>query len=131
MRRQLVGALFLSSVLAVAACGPGRAAAGSGASPDVIGNWELQELPDYNALEAIRRLRPNWLRTGTRPAIAAGGGSGYPRVHLNGVPLQDIRQLEDIRADEIREMRFVSGPDASTRWGTGYVNGVILVTTER
>ncbi len=132
MRRQLVvGLLLLSVVPLLAACGAGAAAGGSGRNPNVIGNWELQELPDYNAMEAIRRLRPIWLRSQVRPDIAAGGGSGFPMVHLDGVPLQDVYELESIRAGDIREMRFVSGPDASTRWGTGYSNGVILITTDR
>ena len=50
---------------------------------------------------------------------------------MNGVPLQDVDWLDDIDVSEIREMRFFSGPDASTRFGTGYVNGAILITLER
>jgi len=114
------------------ACYPGRATRGSGASPNLIGNWELQNLPDLTALEAIRRLRPNWLRAGSRPSIAVEtGGSRMPRVHLNGVPLQNLNELEQINAVDVREMRFLSGTDATTRFGTGYLNGAILVTLER
>lgn len=134
MRRQRPGVIAVSLFLFLGflgACYPGRANSGSGVSPDLIGNWELQELADYNALDAIRRLRPAWLRGGTRPAIAVGQTSTYPRVHLNGVPLQNIDELEEIDARDVREMRFLNGPDASTRYGTGYMNGAILITLER
>ena len=123
--------LFLILLPMTQACGAGSAASGSGRNPNMIGNWELQELSDQNVLDAIRQLRPAWLRARTRPSIAAGETAGYPRVHLNGVPLGDIRELETIRVDEVRELHYMSGPDASTRWGTDYTNGVILVTMER
>lgn len=131
MRSHRAALILPSLVLVLAACYPGRANSGSGGSPDLIGNWELQELADYNALDAIRRLRPAWLRGGTRPAIAVGQTSTYPRVHLNGVPLQNISELEQIDARDVREIRFLNGPDASTRFGTGYVNGAILIALER
>ncbi len=131
MRNPRAGLILLSLVLAINACYPGRAGSGPGANPDLIGNWELQELPDHNALEAIRRLRPNWLRTGSRPTVAMGESSTFPRIHLNGVPLGNIDELEQIDARDVREMRFLNGPDASTRFGTGYMNGAILVTLER
>ena len=131
MQRHQAGVILLCIVLLPGACYPGRATAGSGTSPDLIGNWELQELSDYTALDAIRRLRPAWLRVGSRPAVAVGRSSTQPRVHLNGVPLQSLEALEEIDASEVREMRFLNGPDASTRFGTGYMNGAILITLER
>lgn len=131
MQRHRAGVILLCIGLVPGACYPGRATGGSGTSPDLIGNWELQELADYNALDAIRRLRPAWLRGGTRPAVAVGRTTTQPRVHLNGVPLQSLEALEEIDASEVREMRFLNGPDASTRYGTGYVNGAILITLER
>ncbi len=119
MQRHHAVAILLGFVLFAGACYPGRASTGSGRSPDFIGNWELQELFDYTAFDAIRRLRPAWLSRGS------------PTVHLNGVPLSSFDQLEEVSATDVREMRFLNGPDASTRYGTGYVNGAILITLER
>ena len=135
MRYHRAGVTLFSLVLLLgllSACYPGRATSGSGTNPNLIGNWELQNLPDLTALEAIRRLRPNWLRAGSRPSIAVEtGGSSMPKVHLNGVPLQRLSELDQINAVDIREMRFLNGSDATTRFGTGYMNGAILVTMER
>ena len=119
MRSHRAALMPLCLVLILAACYPGRANSGSGGSPDLIGNWELQELSDYTAFDAIRRLRPAWL------------SRGNPTIHLNGVPLSSFDQLEEVSARDVREMRFLNGPDASTRYGTGYVNGAILITLER
>ncbi len=130
MRRPLVLFLLLATLPLFAACKSGQAASGSGRNPNVIGSWELDDLTEYNALEAVRLLRPNWLRTRVRPSVAAGNQSPYPVVHLDGVPLPNIQDLEQIRADDVVEMRYMSGPDASTRWGTGYANGAILVDTQ-
>lgn len=129
--RPLIVLLALSVLPTLAGCG-GGAASGSGADRNVIGHLELQEVPELNALEAIRRLRPAWLRVRNQPGgfSTQGGGSSHPKVHVDGVPIQDISQLQGISADEVREMRFVRGRDATTRWGTGYTNGVILVETE-
>ena len=119
MRHPRLGMTALAFVLFLGACYPGRANSGSGQNPDLIGNWERQELSAYTAVDAIRRLRPAWLSRGT------------PTVHLNGVPLSSFDQLEEISAVDVREMRFLNGPDASTRFGTGYMNGAILITLER
>jgi hypothetical protein len=132
MQRQLAHLLLFFVVCILAGCtsAAARAASGSGSNPYLIGNWELEEIPEYTVMDGIRRLRPAWLQASTRPGIAAGGGgSRYPRVHLDGVPLQDIQELENIRCADVRQMQFITGPDATTRWGTGYSNGVILITT--
>ena len=50
-----------------------------------------------------------------------------PAVFVDNIRYGDLEVLRDIPLIEIREIRFVSGPDATTRWGTGVVAGVIEV----
>jgi len=60
MRHHRVGVTLFSLVLFLgflSACYPGRATRGSGASPNLIGSWELENLPDLTALEAIPLCR--------------------------------------------------------------------------
>ena len=53
-----------------------------------------------------------------------------PEVVLDGVPLRaDIHALVGIQLNGVQEIRFLSALDATTRFGRGYVNGAILVTT--
>ncbi len=83
---------------------------------------ELSELSVSSAYEAVRRLRPAWLQ--------ARGRSGLPVVYRNNTRWGgDPRSLESIRIDDVTEMRFLSASDATTRYGTGFTGGVILVVT--
>ncbi len=83
---------------------------------------ELSGLSVSNAYEAVRRLRPAWLQ--------ARGRSGLPVVYRNNARWGgDPRSLESIQINVINEMRFLSASDATTRYGTGFTGGVILVAT--
>ena len=39
----------------------------------------------------------------------------------------DPRALDAILLEGVDELRFMSGPDATTRYGTGYPGGIIQV----
>ena len=38
-------------------------------------------------------------------------------------------RLRAFRGSDVQTIRFMEGRDATTRFGTGYVNGLIVVTT--
>lgn len=116
---------WLLTVVAVAACASSGASDGSPRyDPNLITAEELTERSDAidrSALEAIQRLRPQWMRrTGFRVDL--------PSVIMDNQPYQlDI--LESVRPEEIQSMRFLSATDATIRYGTGYTSGVIEVIT--
>ena len=83
---------------------------------------ELSELSVSTCYEAVRRLRPAWLQ--------ARGRSPLPVVFRNNARWGgDPRSLESIRINSVSEIRFLSASDATTRYGTGFTGGVILVVT--
>ena len=83
---------------------------------------ELSGLTVSSAYEAVRQLRPAWLQP--------RGRSGLPVVYRNNARWGNgPRSLESIRVDNIGEMRFMSASDATTRYGTGFTGGLILVET--
>ena len=83
---------------------------------------ELSGLTVSRAYEAARRLRPAWLQ--------ARGRSHLPVIYRDNARWgSDPRSLENIRIDAVRQMRFLSASDATTRYGTGFAGGVILVVT--
>ncbi len=91
-------------------------------SRNLITADELSELSVSSAYEAVRRLRPAWLQ--------ARGRSPLPVVYRNNSRWGgDPSSLESIRIDSVSEMRFLSASDATTRYGTGFTGGVILVMT--
>jgi hypothetical protein len=104
-------------------------------TPSLITNDEIEERAPtaQHAQEIIERLRPQWLRP-RRGAVSMSGMTTVPaiRVYLN-----DIRQqggtdvLRTILRDEVTELRFVNGVDASARYGVDHELGAILVRTRR
>jgi hypothetical protein len=89
---------------------------------NLITREELSELSVSTAYEAVRRLRPGWLQ--------GRGRSGLPVVYRNNSRWGgDPRSLESIQINAISEMRFLNARDATTRYGTGFSGGVILVVT--
>ena len=87
-------------------------------------------------LELVANLGVNGYTTGDLirdelPALP-GHAPGFVTllIGVNDV-VQDIEMLRGIRASEIVEMSYISASDATTRFGTGYVNGLINVVTAR
>jgi hypothetical protein len=134
MRRAEMRTVFLAALVLCVL--PTACATGSGSeqttrrSRDVITFEELASQPSLSAYEAIQRLRPAWLQS--RGPMSGGGATrSYPNVMLDGVMLGDINTLRDLRTDDVLEFRFISARDATTRFGTGYMAGVIEVVTRR
>lgn len=119
--RALVMVAALS--ITVAGCASAGGSGGSRMSNDRITQEELTELQQLDALQVVQRLRPSWLRR---------RGGSYPRVVLNGVPLDGgTEALRGFRVGEIRDMEYLDPGDATLRLGTGYPAGAILVNTGR
>jgi len=99
-------------------------------NPDVITAEEIATRTDIQtAYDAVRRLRGAMLRT--RPGGSLLRGSDPIWVYVDNVKAGDLNALEDILASRVYEIRKFSASDATTRFGTGHTNGVILVTTIR
>jgi hypothetical protein len=105
-------------------------ALGGGPPPDPrnrITHEELRDLAAANALEVVQGLRSHWLR-GRSSSFRSGGGMTLPEVFVNHQHYGPLESLRQVRTESIQEMEFISAPDATTRFGTGYIGGVILVT---
>jgi len=76
------------------------------------------------ANQAVRTLRPGWLR-----ARAASGfqGGGQVWVYRDGMRFGGLDRLSTINTVEIDSIRYLDGITASQRWGLGHENGVIHV----
>jgi len=84
---------------------------------------ELAPLQQLDVYQAVQRLRPNWLRT---------RGNTPPQVMVDGArQAGGLEVLRSYRAQDVSELRFISGTDATTRFGTGYDGGAIMITSRR
>lgn len=120
----------LVSTLAVGGCastGSSGDGSGSGGSPDHITSEELRNLDveDLNAWQLVQRLRPNWLRARGQTFR----GDTDARVVVDGMDYGELESLRNLNVVDIEEMRYLSSSDATTRFGTGYPGGAILVST--
>ena len=128
-------ALFCVIAVLLVACGGGGN--GTASQPtttsrtvrgpaDLITEQEINAGPNYgNALEVVRNLRPEMLRP--RP----GAGSQDVRLYIDNVRMNDMSGLSTVPANRIKEIRFLSARDATTRFGTDHAGGAILLTSKQ
>ena len=126
---------ILPIVLAVAAC---ASSSQSGQPPtpldrpwvqssrQVIAAKEIVAARALTAYDLIVRLRPEYLRTGSRDASRP---PFQPVIYINGLVAGDISALRQISADMVVEVRYVLPRDAVTHHGAASRGGEIMIYT--
>jgi hypothetical protein len=126
--------------------------------PKLISSIELAEpaVHTLNAYQAIQRLRPSWLRarpkkTFVKPSLSPNHVPGeptptdpdqFPAIIVDGTirsghgqasSPQDMDAisalLSAVQVPGISDIQMMSASDATTRYGTGFPNGAIVITT--
>lgn len=118
------------ALLALAcACGPRTGSGGDEFTRDRrrISPEELATQTTGTVYEAIERLRPIWLRSRSTTLAT----QAFPRVRVDGQDYGPVESLARIDVAVVSEIRFISARDATTRYGTGYPGGAILVILKR
>jgi hypothetical protein len=88
---------------------------------------DLAEVYDYNALQAVELLRPTWLRN-RGPVTMNSTVSQGVRLYVDGMPWGFAIDMEGVLVSDVQEIRFLDSREATTRYGTGYPDGVIVIT---
>jgi hypothetical protein len=136
--RVLMAAVLIAVSSGCSSSGSSSSATGAPRAPsrqqDVITAAEIAEraADASNALQVVQKLRPQMLTTRGRfsPADSSDAGA-RPRVVVDGVAIGQVENLVNVNAISVMEIRYISATDATTRFGTGYVGGAILVTTKK
>ena len=136
MRQSRVFLLAISS-FAVVACASGSGGSSTStqagapssnrtrSNPNVITAEDLAKVDVSDALQAIQRLRPQFLQT--RGTTSFQNPSEVV-VYVDGSRLGNTSTLRDIPANEVKEIRYLSATEATQRYGTGHASGAIVVT---
>ena len=95
-------------------------------NPNVITTAELRQAEGLTAFQAIQQMRPQWLRG--RRVSSVFGGLILPKVVVDETQYREIADLRSMIVSAIAEIRFIGAADATTRFGTGYPAGAILVS---
>lgn len=127
MGRRKTGVAVAMGVLVFAGCASAGTSTGRSSS-SVLAAEELASVAELNCYQALQRLRPAWLRVRGQVTIMAQQGV---RVYVDGIQRGYVRELEGIPAGAVEQMRFLSGREATARYGTDHTDGAILVTLRR
>jgi len=123
------------ALLAMAVGCASSGVAKSGKNQNVITAEEVAQTSATNAYELIQHLRPNYLRTrGAVHGSPSADGTNHLEavdivVYLNETKFGGTEQLRQITLSDIREIRYYSASEATTKWGTGNSAGAIQVLT--
>ena len=138
MRVPRLSSLVLAAALGWACSGAASAGAGTTAerpapsqrrNNNVITAEELSRIAATSLDEAVRALRPNWLRNA--PSTIRPDAEGTVVIYLDRVRLGGPESLRQINPMQVSEVRYYRPSEAELRFGPGHLRGAIEVTTAR
>lgn len=129
----LVTAASLTGVLGACAQAPVHAADDARPLPqdrDVITAQELADarIAGGTVLEAIQKLRPRFLNSGTPAYRRRDNGL---TASIDGAAPVAVSELGSMSADDVTEIRYLSVAEAGFRFGVAARGGPVLLVTAR
>ena len=125
---------MLAALLALSAAGATACARRQDAStaprrdPNRITRQQLESRPFGNLYEVVETLRANWLVT--RGATSINTPTQI-WVYLDGTRLGGLGSLRTLQPATVESLERIDALNATTRWGIGHGQGVILVTSSQ
>jgi outer membrane cobalamin receptor len=127
----MVGARFLFALVpAVLACTAARAGH-TISDTQLITEDEIEASRAPTAFEVIQKLRANFLSYRGETSLDRSKSRPYPTVYVDGQAFGPIGTLRNIPASQIATIRLYRSWDATTKFGTGNMGGVIAITTRQ
>lgn len=123
--------MFAAAVLLAGSLACASAPAnGPGQNMQIITLQEIERTNAKNAMEVVRKLRPNYLVSRGKITINAPQDRTTPNVYLNGQLLGPTEMLASIPVQQIAEIRVYHAGEVPPQWEQNNPNGVIAVTTK-
>ena len=94
---------------------------------DVVTAAELVEVNRGNLFDAVRALRPDWLRVRGRGTVGINQQTSI-RVYIDNVQRGSTSLLARIRISSVREIRYLNPQQASLRYGSTHRDGAMWIT---
>lgn len=118
--------LFLLLLALGTACASTASSPARHADRDRLLQEEIAAAHEPNLYNLVQKLRPQWLRKRGAKDLRDQGEIVvyYGRTRLGGP-----ESLRRISTSEVASLRFLSGPEANTRFGRGHEHGAIIVTS--
>ena len=96
----------------------------------VISEAELDRVATLSVHDAIRKLRANMLSFRGQTSLR-NTSSPDPTVFLDDQMFGDITTLKQISAAQVSEVRLYRAWEATTKFGTGHLGGVIALKSRK
>lgn len=117
--------------LALVACTPPRLGPGEISRSEIITEEEVEASHGVTAYEVIQKVRANFLSYRGETSLNPRTSNPYPTVYVDEQPYGPISALRNIPASDIALIRLYRAWEATTRFGTGNMGGVIAIITKR
>ena len=127
VRGAVASFLLVGLLVATTACSS-TGGTRTGGSGNVITRGEIVAVPDRSAYSLVRLLRPRWLEARVM-ATPSNPTPAYAHVYVDNLPYGPLESLYDISTNMIDQINYLSSLDATTRYGTGFMGGIIHVHT--
>jgi hypothetical protein len=83
------------------------------------------------AYEVIQKLHANFLTYRGETSFDKSKSQPYPTVYVDGQEYGSVGMLRNIPASQISTIRLYRAWEATTKFGTGNMSGVIAITTRQ
>jgi len=113
------------------ACSAPRVGPGVMSDSSLITQEEIDASRAANAFEVIQKLRANFLSYRGETSLNKNRSTPYPTVYLDDQEYGPINTLRSIPASQISSIRLLRAWEATTKYGTGNMGGVIAITTRK
>ncbi len=120
-------AIVAAALIGLAGCGP-HATHAAAQNRNLITADEIERSNASNAMEAVERLRPAFLRTRGAQSIR-NAEPPTPIVYVDGMRYGTLQTLSTIPAISIFSIEYMNAIDASQRFGMGHEGGAIVINT--
>jgi len=118
-------------VLLLFACAPQRPGARGGGDSQLITEEEIDASRAPTAFEVIQKLRANFLSYRGETSFNRSTSRPYPTVYMDGQEFGPIGTLRTIPASQVSSIRLYRSWEATTKFGSGNMGGVIAITTRQ
>ena len=113
------------------ACAAQRPAGVRSGDAQIITEEEVEASHATTAYDAIQKLRANFLTYRGETSFNKNTSQPYPTVYLDGQEFGPIASLRSIPASQVATIRLYRAWEATTKFGSGNMGGVIAVTTRQ
>jgi len=114
----------------VLACSSPRLGPGQISNSQLITEDEIEASRGSSAYDVIQQLRANFLSYRGETSFNKSRSSPYPTVYVDGQAFGPITTLKTIPAIQIASIRLYRSWEATTKFGTGNMGGVIEINTK-